>query len=80
MFPEIPVFFKNNYLEIFSKYLEKVHFINNMTLWVYTSASWLWINIVNAEELFLCKKWGIARNHICLDSLPYKYPYFSPFV
>ena len=50
MFPEIPGFFLNDYLEIFSKYLKKVHFINNTTLLVYTSASWLWIKIVNAEE------------------------------
>ena len=37
----------------------------------YTSASWLWIN---------CECGGIVRNDIFPDTLPYKYPYFSPFV
>ena len=35
------------------------------------SASWLWIS---------CECGGIIRNDIFLDTLPYKYPYFSLFV
>ena len=37
----------------------------------YTSASWFYGN---------CECGGIVRNHIFPDTLPYKYPYFSPFV
>ena len=35
------------------------------------TASWLWIN---------CECGGLIGNDIFPDTLPYKYPYFSPFV
>ena len=41
------------------------------TMGAYTPASWLWIN---------CECGGIVRNDIFPDTLPNKYPYFSPFV
>ena len=44
---------------------------NQNAMVAYTSASWLWI---------YCECGGIGRNDIFLDTLPYKYPYFSPFL
>ena len=62
-------------------FLHVIHSINQVTrrstpslqqdaMGAYTSTSWLWIN---------CECGGIV-NDIVPDTIPHKYPYFSPFV